>query len=97
MPGPLHSQPSTGADARASRTFGMVGTFPPTACGIATFSAALSTGLIAEGHSSREIAALLTISVKTVDRHRENILAKLGMRDRTELTRYAVRVGLIEP
>lgn len=53
--------------------------------------------LIAEGHSSREIAALLTISVKTVDRHRENILAKLGMRDRTELTRYAVRVGLIEP
>lgn len=53
--------------------------------------------LIAEGHSSREIAALLTISAKTVDRHRENILAKLGMRDRTQLTRYAIRVGLIEP
>ncbi|EON23800.1 MULTISPECIES: response regulator [Nocardioides] len=53
--------------------------------------------LIAEGNSSRDIARLLTISVKTVDRHRENVLSKLGMRDRTELTRYAVRVGLIEP
>lgn len=53
--------------------------------------------LIAEGYSSREIARELTISVKTVERHRENILGKLGMRDRTELTRYAIRVGLIEP
>jgi DNA-binding NarL/FixJ family response regulator len=53
--------------------------------------------LVAEGHSSREIASMLTISVKTVDRHRENVLQKLGMRDRTELTRYAIRVGLIEP
>jgi DNA-binding NarL/FixJ family response regulator len=35
--------------------------------------------------------------VRTVERHRENILEKLGMRDRTELTRYAIRVGLIEP
>jgi len=53
--------------------------------------------LIAEGHSSREIAKVLTISVKTVERHRENVLQKLGMRDRTELTRYAIRTGLIEP
>lgn len=53
--------------------------------------------LIAEGHSTREIARELTISVNTVERHRENVLAKLGMRDRTELTRYAIRVGLIEP
>jgi DNA-binding NarL/FixJ family response regulator len=53
--------------------------------------------LIAEGHSSREIAATLVISYKTVERHRANILAKLGMRDRTELTRYAIRAGLIEP
>jgi DNA-binding NarL/FixJ family response regulator len=53
--------------------------------------------LIAEGYSSREIARLLTISIRTVERHRENILAKLGMRDRTEITRYAIRVGLIEP
>jgi DNA-binding NarL/FixJ family response regulator len=53
--------------------------------------------LIAEGHSSKEIAQRLTISIKTVERHRSNILEKLGMRDRTELTRYAIRVGLVEP
>ena len=53
--------------------------------------------LIAEGHSSKEIAELLTISLKTVERHRANGLSKLGMRDRTELTRSAIRAGLIEP
>ena len=53
--------------------------------------------LIAEGSPSKEIATALTISVKTVERHRANILAKLGMRDRTQLTRYAIRAGLIEP
>jgi DNA-binding NarL/FixJ family response regulator len=53
--------------------------------------------LIAEGYSSRQIAEVLGISVKTVDRHRANVLEKLGMRDRVELTRYAVRHGLIEP
>ncbi|WP_340537575.1 response regulator transcription factor [Nocardioides sp. GXZ039] len=53
--------------------------------------------LIAEGASSKEIAAALTISIKTVERHRANILARLGMRDRTQLTRYAIRAGLIEP
>ena len=53
--------------------------------------------LVAEGLSSKEIAQALTISVRTVERHRENILAKLGMSDRTQLTRYAIRAGLIEP
>jgi DNA-binding NarL/FixJ family response regulator len=53
--------------------------------------------LIAEAHSSKEIARLLVISVKTVERHRANILEKLGMRDRVELTRYAIRRGLVEP
>jgi len=52
--------------------------------------------LIAEGHTSKEIAAMLVISIKTVDRHRTNMLDKLGMRDRVELTRYAIRRGLIE-
>jgi DNA-binding NarL/FixJ family response regulator len=53
--------------------------------------------LIAEAHSSKEIAELLVISPKTVERHRANILDKLGMRDRVELTRYAIRRGLVEP
>jgi DNA-binding NarL/FixJ family response regulator len=53
--------------------------------------------LIAEGHTSEEIAGTLVISKKTVDRHRANILEKLGMRNRVELTRYAIRRGLVEP
>ena len=53
--------------------------------------------LVAEGFSSREIAKTLGISAKTVDRHRTNTLAKLGLRDRLALTRYAIRAGLIEP
>jgi DNA-binding NarL/FixJ family response regulator len=53
--------------------------------------------LVAEGHTSQQIADLLVISVKTVERHRANLLQKLGLRDRLELTRYAIRVGLIEP
>jgi DNA-binding NarL/FixJ family response regulator len=52
--------------------------------------------LIAEGQTSKEIAATLVITIKTVDRHRTNMLEKLGMRDRVELTRYAIRRGLIE-
>jgi DNA-binding NarL/FixJ family response regulator len=53
--------------------------------------------LIAEGNSAKQIADTLVISVKTVDRHRANILAKLGLRDRLDLARYAIRAGLIEP
>jgi DNA-binding NarL/FixJ family response regulator len=53
--------------------------------------------LIAEGHSSKQIADTLVIAVKTVDRHRANILQKLGLRDRLDLTRFAIRAGLVEP
>jgi DNA-binding NarL/FixJ family response regulator len=53
--------------------------------------------LIAEAHTSKQIADALFISIKTVERHRQNILDKLGMRDRVELTRYAIRRGLIQP
>jgi DNA-binding NarL/FixJ family response regulator len=54
------------------------------------------TKLIAEGNTSKEIAALLVLSEKTVERHRANILEKLGLRDRVDLTRYAIRRGLID-
>ena len=53
--------------------------------------------LIAEAYTSKQIAQELVISVKTVERHRQNILDKLGMSDRVELTRYAIRRGLIQP
>jgi DNA-binding NarL/FixJ family response regulator len=53
--------------------------------------------LIAEGHTSDEIARRLVLSLKTVERHRANILGKLGMRNRVDLTRYAIRRGLVEP
>jgi DNA-binding NarL/FixJ family response regulator len=52
--------------------------------------------LVAEGHSSREIAAQLTISLKTVERHRSNLLAKLGVTDRVQLARHAIRRGLVD-
>jgi len=53
--------------------------------------------LVAEAHTNEEIAAMLRISKKTVERHRANVLEKLGMRDRVELTRYAIRRGLVQP
>jgi len=53
--------------------------------------------LVAEGFTSDEIARELVISPRTVERHRENILNKLGLRNRVDLTRYAIRTGLVEP
>jgi DNA-binding NarL/FixJ family response regulator len=53
--------------------------------------------LVAEAHTNEEIGEMLFISKKTVERHRANILEKLGMRDRVELTRYAIRRGLVQP
>lgn len=53
--------------------------------------------LIAEAHTNRQIADVLSVSEKTVESHRANVLSKLGMRDRVELVRYAIRRGLIEP
>jgi DNA-binding NarL/FixJ family response regulator len=53
--------------------------------------------LVAEAHTNEEIGEMLFISKKTVERHRANILQKLGMRDRVELTRYAIRRGLVQP
>jgi DNA-binding NarL/FixJ family response regulator len=53
--------------------------------------------LVAEAYTSDEIGRMLHITRRTVERHRENVLAKLGMRDRVQLTRYAIRRGLIDP
>jgi DNA-binding NarL/FixJ family response regulator len=53
--------------------------------------------LIAEAFTNREIGEILHLAPKTVESHRANLLRKLGMRDRVELVRYAIRRGLIEP
>jgi DNA-binding NarL/FixJ family response regulator len=53
--------------------------------------------LIAEAHTNAQIAEMLHLSAKTVESHRANVLRKLGMRDRVELVRYAIRRGLVEP
>ena len=53
--------------------------------------------LIAEANTNRQIAEALNLSEKTVESHRANVLSKLGMRDRVELVRYAIRRGLVEP
>ena len=53
--------------------------------------------LIAEAYTNRQIAEILKVSEKTVESHRGNVLAKLGMRDRVELVRYAIKRGLVEP
>jgi two-component system response regulator NreC len=52
--------------------------------------------LIAQGRSNQEIADQLVISAKTVNRHRENIMAKLNLHSRVELVHYAIEKGLID-
>jgi DNA-binding NarL/FixJ family response regulator len=53
--------------------------------------------LVAESYTSEEIGRMLHITRRTVERHRENVMGKLGLRDRVQLTRYAIRHGLIDP
>jgi two-component system response regulator NreC len=53
--------------------------------------------LIAEGHTNKEIAEMLVVSVKTVENHRYSLMNKLNAHDRGELIKYAIRVGLIQP
>ena len=50
--------------------------------------------LIAEGHSTKQIAAMLNISINTVENHRANLMKNLGVHSTTELTQYAIRAGI---
>jgi DNA-binding NarL/FixJ family response regulator len=50
--------------------------------------------LVAEGHTTKEIAQMLNLSTKTIDSHREHIMEKLGIRNVAGLTKYAIREGL---
>ena len=51
--------------------------------------------LVAEGHRNAEIASILGMSIKTVETHRTQLMARLGVHDVTGLVRYAIRVGLV--
>jgi DNA-binding NarL/FixJ family response regulator len=51
--------------------------------------------LVAEGHSNKEVAEVLGISVKTAMSHREHVMEKLGVHNRTELVRFALKKGVI--
>lgn len=53
--------------------------------------------LIAEGHSTRAIAHELSLSVKTIESHRAQLMERLGIRDVAGLVRYAIRTGLVDP
>lgn len=53
-------------------------------------------GYIAQGHSKKEIGTLMHIHTKTVEKHTENVMKKLGIHDRVQLTRFAIREGLAE-
>ena len=53
--------------------------------------------LIAEGHSNQEMASQLNLSPKTIARHRERLMAKLNVHSRTDLVKFAIRTGLINP
>ncbi len=52
--------------------------------------------LIAEGHANKQIASELGISVKTVEKHRQHLMQKLGIHDIAGLTRFAIAAGIIE-
>jgi DNA-binding NarL/FixJ family response regulator len=52
--------------------------------------------LVAEGSGNKEIALELKIGIKTVEKHREHLMVKLGLHDTAGLTRYAIRAGIIE-
>lgn len=52
-------------------------------------------GLLADGQTNEQIAHALVISTNTVERHRENVMRKLGLHSRAELVRYAIRKGMI--
>lgn len=87
----------SGETAGAEGDRGRLRTHPPETPEVLTPRELQVLKLVAEGNSSREIAAALVISLKTVERHRSNIMDKLAIRDRVGLTRYAIRRGLIEP
>ena len=86
--------PLVAADAQ---TLGSTGARPLRELGRLTPRQREVLQLVAEGHSAKEIAAALTVAVKTVEFHKARIMAHLTLRTTAELTRYAVAHGLVTP
>ena len=105
IPELIDPQPTYTTDGReAWRVLGIMAEFAAATERMRNVRPAVSmfgSARIKPGHpyyeKTEQIARLLVISPRTVERHRENILSKLGMRDRVELTRWAIRHGLVEP
>jgi two-component system, NarL family, response regulator NreC len=53
--------------------------------------------LLARGHTNLELASMLSISARTVEAHRRNIMGKLRLASRADMVRYALRAGMLEP
>jgi DNA-binding NarL/FixJ family response regulator len=53
--------------------------------------------LVAQGHSTAKIADILCVSAKTVEKHRTGLMNKLGVHDRMELLKYAIKIGVVDP
>ena len=53
--------------------------------------------LVAQGHSTDQIADILCVSPKTVEKHRTSLMSKLGVHDRLELLKYAIKIGIVDP
>jgi DNA-binding NarL/FixJ family response regulator len=53
--------------------------------------------LVAQGHSTAQIAEILCVSAKTVEKHRTSLMNKLGVHDRMELLKYAIKIGVVDP
>jgi DNA-binding NarL/FixJ family response regulator len=53
--------------------------------------------LVAQGHSTSQIADILCVSPKTVEKHRTSLMNKLGVHDRLELLKYAIKIGIVDP
>ena len=53
--------------------------------------------LVAQGHSTDQIADILCVSPKTVEKHRTSLMNKLGVHDRLELLKYAIKIGIVDP
>lgn len=101
--GPAHGDDTIFCPTVAARIRGVLGSATPKARGAATSDCSRLSPrevevlrLIAEGYANKQIAVELAISIKTVEKHRQRMMAKLDLHDTAGVTRYAISAGVIE-